>query len=74
MISLTRWRDLEDGHLYDEGEPYPFDGREIPEVRIKELSSSLNKAGFPLIGDTDEVEPIGKAEAPKTAEKRRKND
>lgn len=70
--SLAYWRDTEDGHLYDEGDQFPFDGRDIPEDRIRELSSSDNKAGFPLIESVDEQEPIQTEETPKKAEKRQK--
>ena len=57
-ISLTRFRDSEDGHLYDEGEQFPFDGRKVPEKRLKELESNTNKAGFPLIkAEAEEQEP-----------------
>lgn len=56
MKSLTRWVDADDGHLYDTGDEYPFDGRDIPDDRIKELSTAMNKAGFPLI-EADKAEP-----------------
>ena len=49
MRSLTYWTDLEDGHLYNEGDEYPHDGRKVSPDRIRELSSSMNRAGFPLI-------------------------
>lgn len=48
-ISIARWRDLTDGHLYREGEEFPFDGREIPEKRLEALTGSGNGAGYPLI-------------------------
>ena len=47
--SVTIWRDLEDGHLYQAGGPFPHDGREISPERIAELSGAQNKAGFTLI-------------------------
>lgn len=47
--SVTIWRDLEDGHLYQIGDPFPHDGREISPERIAELSGAQNKAGFTLI-------------------------
>lgn len=43
------WRDLTDGHLYREGDPFPFDGREIAPERIAELENARNRAGFVLI-------------------------
>ena len=68
--SIARWRDLEDNHLYNEGDPFPHDGREISPERIEELSSVRNKAGFALIEDVpDQVKEIPKqtAEKPKKA-------
>ena len=47
--ALCRFRDLEDGHLYDAGDEFPHDGRGIDPARIAELSGSLNKAGKALI-------------------------
>lgn len=47
--SITQWRDLTDGHLYNAGDPFPWDGREIPEDRLAALSCSQNKAGFAVI-------------------------
>ena len=37
FISIARWRDAEDGHLYREGEIFPFDGREINPERLEAL-------------------------------------
>ena len=51
MISLSRWIDIEDGHLYDQGDKFPHDGREISEDRIRQLSTSDNKIGIPVIGE-----------------------
>ena len=34
-FSLLEWRDNSDGHLYREGEHFPFDGREIPKERLE---------------------------------------
>ena len=72
LKSTVQWRDLTDGHLYNAGDPFPWDGREIPEERIATLSSTQNKAGLALI---QAVEEPGKANAPKadeTAEKAEK--
>ena len=74
-ISATQWRDLTDGHLYAEGEPFHFDGREIPAARLDELAGSRNRAGFPLIraGEVqDEPKEEPKAEAPEKAPEGRK--
>ena len=48
-VSITEWRDLESGHLYHAGDPFPYDKQDIPEERIAALCSSQNKAGFALI-------------------------
>ena len=48
-ISTVTWRDNTDGHLYAEGEPFPFDGREIPKERLESLESGRNRAGLRLI-------------------------
>lgn len=47
--SLTTWRDLTDGHLYHEGEHFPFDGREVAEDRLAALETGQNRAGLRLI-------------------------
>ena len=49
FVSATTWRDLTDGHLYHEGEPFPFDGREVAEDRLAALETGRNRAGFRLI-------------------------
>ena len=74
-ISTTLWRDLTDGHLYHEGDHFPFDGREIPEARLKELESGRNRAGLRLIqasdaedGQTDGLEEEAPEEAPEGQE------
>ena len=48
-ISTAEWRDNKDYHLYREGDPFPFDGREIPAERLAELESGRNRAGIRLI-------------------------
>ena len=48
-ISATQWRDLTDGHLYAEGDEFPFDGREVPAERLDELVNGRNRAGLRLI-------------------------
>ena len=67
-VNIVQWRDLEDGHLYNAGEPFPHDGREISEDRIKALTCAQNKAGFAVIKAVEvkvEEKPIEKAEEPK---------
>ena len=73
-FSAAEWRDLEDGHLYREGEPFPFDGRDVPAERLEALESGRNRAGLRLIR-ADEVQDekeAPKKEAPETAVKPRK--
>ena len=75
FISAGAWRDLTDGHLYREGEPFPFDGREISPERLDELMNVRNRAGLVLIRAIDvqdEPEEARKEEAPKTASEGRK--
>lgn len=55
--SLSTWVDMEDGHEYHEGEPFPHDGREVPADRIDSLMTAMNGTGMPLIeGTPDKVE------------------
>lgn len=74
-ISIKWWRDLEDGHVYNVGDAFPHDGREVSDERIAELSGTHNKAGYALIKaikeETKEI-PTEKPEAPKTTKKPRK--
>lgn len=70
FVSATTWRDLTDRHLYNEGEPFPFDGREIPKDRLEALENGRNRAGLRLIRACevqDEPEEAPKKEAPKKA-------
>jgi len=72
-IAAVKFRDLKDnGHIYEKGEPYPREGKKASNARIKELCSSANKAGFPLIKAVDEEEPIQKEEQPKKPARSRK--
>lgn len=74
-VSTVKWRDLTDKHLYGEGEPFPYDGRDISKERIAELSSKQNKAGFALIKAapaSNEENPIQAEEQPKKAVRSRK--
>lgn len=69
-ISNRAWRDLTDGHLYREGEPFPFDGREVPVERLAELETGRNQAKMSLIraADADMGQEQGrKKEAPERA-------
>ena len=74
--SIVRWRDLEDKHLYEAGDAFPHDGREISEDRIAELSGTQNKAGFALIQAVavkDKEEPVKKVEQARKPVRSRKN-
>ena len=74
-FSLMEWRDNSDGHLYREGEPFPFDGREIDADRLESLTSGRNRAGLRLIRAVevpDEPAEAPKEEAPKKAPEGRK--
>ena len=74
-VSIARWRDLEDGHLYKTGDPFPHNGRDISKGRIAELSGTQNKAGFALIKAIeipDEVKPVENTETPKKGGRGRK--
>lgn len=44
-----QFRDLTDRHLYNAGDIFPHDGREINPARIEELSTDNNKAHAALI-------------------------
>lgn len=47
---IKLFTDLQDkDHLYNEGDPFPREGLEVSEERLKELSSSNNLQGTPLI-------------------------
>ena len=75
FISAYEWRDNTDGHLYREGEPFPFDGREIAKDRLDALVSGRNRAGLRLIrAEEVQDEPVEarKEEAPKKAAVSRK--
>ena len=74
-VSTWTWRDLTDGHLYHEGDKFPFDGREIPKERLEELESGRNRAGLRAIRAIEvqgEPKEAPKAEAPKKASEGRK--
>ena len=75
FVSTAEWRDNTDGHLYREGEPFPFDGRDVEPDRLDALESGRNRAGLRLIRAVevqDEPEETRKEEAPKKASGGRK--
>jgi hypothetical protein len=47
------FRDLQDGHLYQSGDPFPHDGREIKPERIESLLNGQNAANMALIEEVD---------------------
>ena len=47
--AVCDFRDLTDGHMYLQDEPFPFDGRTVAQERLEELLGSNNKARKPLI-------------------------
>ena len=60
-ISLGNWVDMTDEHEYREGEPFPHDGRAIPEERMTDLASEKNQIGIPVIFVEEVEEPKKKA-------------
>ena len=74
-VSTQVWQDLTDMHLYHEGEPFPFDGRDVGEERLNALETGRNRAGLRLIRAVevqDDQTPARKEEAPEEAKKPRK--
>ena len=72
FISCRCWRDLTDHHLYREGDPFPFDGRDVSADRLKALENGRNLAGLPVIRaveSPDEEAEAAKAEEPEEAKK-----
>ena len=71
--AIQQFRDLTDGHLYQEGETFPHDGREIPADRLDALVSDNNRAGKALIVWASEEKPVEETAPQKpAAEKPRK--
>lgn len=46
---LKSFKDIEDGHVYKKGDIFPFDKREVEDLRIQELSSKNNRLKTKLI-------------------------
>lgn len=63
-ISTETWRDLSDGHLYHEGDTFPFDGRDINPKRTEELLTGTNRAGLVLIKEVEDPK-VEEPEKPK---------
>lgn len=68
---LNTFRDLTDGHLYQVGDRFPHDGREIDQKRIESLIDGRNQANMRLIEATGEIVRAEDKSA-KTPVKRRK--
>ena len=68
--AIERFRDLTDGHLYNSGEAFPFDGREVPAERLETLATARNRSNKPLIAPDNES-PVSEPEK-KPARGRRK--
>lgn len=67
-ISIGVWRDLTDGHLYHEGEPFPFDGRAVDAQRLAQLQDGSNRAGLRLIRAAEAEAGKNPAQQPKAPE------
>lgn len=63
--AIERFRDLTDGHLYESGDVFPYDGRKISEDRINTLATGRNASSKPLIAKDEEII----TEAPETPKK-----
>lgn len=47
---VCRFADMQDGnHIYEVGDIFPWDGKDVADDRIEELASKNNKIGVPLI-------------------------
>ena len=69
--ALITFRDLEDGHLYQTGDPFPYDGREIKQERLESLLSERNRSNMRLIERVDINIPPEPETAPKPVKRRR---
>jgi hypothetical protein len=54
-IVIKKFRDLQDNHIYHEGDKFPHSGR-VKKGRLEELASDKNKLGTPLIQEIEEGE------------------
>lgn len=60
---LAKFTDLQDHkYAYKAGDMFPREGLKVSADRIKELSTSANKRGIPLIEKVQEVKELKKAE------------
>lgn len=51
---ISRFRDLQTGHIYNVGDSFPHDGSEVKKSRLKELASDKNKLKKVLIIEVDD--------------------
>lgn len=51
---VSRFRDLQTGHIYNVGDLFPHDGSEVKKARLKELASDKNKLKKVLIVEVDD--------------------
>lgn len=56
-VAIKLFTDLQDkDHLYEKGDPFPREGLEVSEERMKELASDKNLQGTPLIENKEMAE------------------
>lgn len=66
---LAKFTDLQDNnHKYHAGDIFPREGLKVNAGRIKELSTSANRRGFPLIEKIEEPKKIEESREVETAE------
>ena len=70
--ALMAFRDMEDGHIYQPGDPFPHDGREIKKERLDSLATGQNRISSPVIEQVIEDIKEEPEEAPKPVRGRRK--
>ena len=51
---VSRFRDIQTGHIYNVGDSFPHDGSEVKKARLKELASDKNKLKKVLIVEVDD--------------------
>ncbi|GEM_PF-1665062 len=51
---VSKFRDLQTGHIYNVGDLFPHDGSEVKKARLKELASDKNKLKRVLIVEVDD--------------------
>lgn len=62
VIDENSFYDMQDDtkHVYELNDKFPYDDREIQESRLIELSSDLNRKGYPLIELDSELKKLSK--------------